>query len=166
LAIGYPFFNTTIPHKRHLTKGFCIYWPAAVIPYLGEVSSRLRSSRSLAIIGHSAFVKRNLSIKVKGSRSINLKRINKDTPSYLSFIVRPLRFTFNESAAEVYVTSLLWFNNLEATLRQKKVARTTFLNSKRPPSTKSPLTPAFTTNDKQEEADTDNTFYVSTAFFN
>ncbi|OHW98883.1 transposase, partial [Colletotrichum incanum] len=49
----YPFFNTAIPHKRHPTKGSCICWPAAVIPYPGEASSRLGSSRSLAIIGHS-----------------------------------------------------------------------------------------------------------------
>ncbi|OHW98906.1 hypothetical protein CSPAE12_02415, partial [Colletotrichum incanum] len=35
------------------------------------------------------------------------------------------------------------FNNLEATLRQKKVARTTFLNSERPPSTKSPVLKAL-----------------------
>ncbi|KZL80575.1 hypothetical protein CI238_10546, partial [Colletotrichum incanum] len=64
-----------------------------------------------------------------------------DTPSYLYFT----------------------FNNLEATLRQKKVARTTFLNSKRPPFTKSPLTPTFTTDNKQEKADTNDTFYAGRA---
>ncbi|OHW95395.1 transposase, partial [Colletotrichum incanum] len=88
-AIGYPFFNTAIPHKRHLTKGSCICWPAAVIPYPGEASSRLGTHliagdyRPLGKNWVQAFVKRNPSIKVKRSRSIDSRR-----PSFIPESVR------------------------------------------------------------------------------
>ncbi|KZL80925.1 transposase, partial [Colletotrichum incanum] len=86
-AIGYPFFNTAIPHKRHLTKGSCICWPAAVIPYPGEASSRLGTHliagdyRPLGKNWVQAFVKRNPSIKVKRSRSIDSRQVQAIKPA-------------------------------------------------------------------------------------